>query len=96
MNTTSSLTQTESPSCELPASLLGTDTTPPSKGNSLPGDLAIWIFIWSELLVFAIFFTAYAIVRAHNIELFESLQPRLAGNPVLFTTVSLCLLPVTD
>ena len=96
MNTTSSLTQTESPSCELPASLLGTDTTSPSEGNSLPGDLAIWIFIWSELLVFAIFFTAYAIVRARNIELFESLQPTLdrnsgALNTVFLLTASWCV-----
>lgn len=64
--------------------------------SGLPGDLAIWIFIWSELLVFAIFFTAYAIVRARNIELFDSLQPTLdrdagAINTVFLLTASWCV-----
>ena len=67
---------------------------PPDKG--LPGDLAIWIFIWSELLVFAIFFAGYAIVRANNVELFDSLQPTLdrnagAINTALLLSASWCV-----
>jgi len=63
---------------------------------SLPGDLAIWIFIWAELLVFAIFFAAYAIVRAKHVELFNALQPTLdrnagALNTVLLITASWCV-----
>ncbi len=64
--------------------------------NALPGDLAVWIFIWAELLVFAIFFVGYAVVRAKNVELFDSLQPTLnrnAGglNTVLLITASWCV-----
>lgn len=57
--------------------------------KGLPGDLAIWIFIWSELLVFAIFFAGYAIVRANNVELFDSLQPTLDRNAGAFNTALL-------
>ena len=59
------------------------------QAGSLPGDLAIWVFIWSELLVFAIFFVAYAIVRTSNIELFNSLQPTLDRNSGALNTVFL-------
>jgi len=40
----------------------------------LPGDLAIWFFIFMELLVFGIFFIVYAVVRINNIELFNEYQ----------------------
>lgn len=39
-----------------------------------PGDFAIWIFIYAELLAFGIFFLAYAFTRAHNVELFNASQ----------------------
>ena len=39
-----------------------------------PGDLAIWIFILAELLVFAVFFAAYAFARMNNVELFNEHQ----------------------
>ena len=42
-----------------------------------PGDLAIWIFIYAELLAFGIFFVAYAFARAHNVELFNASQQHL-------------------
>jgi nitric oxide reductase NorE protein len=42
--------------------------------NSLPGDLAIWIFIYAELLVFGVFFIGYAFARAYHIDLFNSGQ----------------------
>ncbi|MFN4326457.1 MAG: cytochrome c oxidase subunit 3 [Azonexus sp.] len=40
----------------------------------LPGDLAIWVFILSEMLVFAVFFAAYAFARAKNVALFNEYQ----------------------
>jgi nitric oxide reductase NorE protein len=42
-----------------------------------PGDLAIWIFIFAELLAFGIFFVLYAFARAHNVELFNESQQHL-------------------
>jgi len=44
------------------------------KIQNLPGDLAIWIFIYAELLVFGVFFMAYAITRRGNVELFNQSQ----------------------
>lgn len=40
----------------------------------LPGDLAIWIFIYAELLVFGVFFISYMFVRSQNVELFNESQ----------------------
>ena len=59
----------------------------------LPGDLAIWFFIFMELLVFAIAFLAYAIVRVQNIEEFNLFQLTLnkelgAANTILLITSS--------
>jgi len=42
-----------------------------------PGDLAIWFFIFAELLAFGIFFVSYAFARAHNVELFNESQQHL-------------------
>ena len=42
-----------------------------------PGDFAIWIFIYAELLVFGIFFISYAFARSHNVELFNASQLEL-------------------
>ena len=59
----------------------------------LPGDLAIWFFIFMELLVFAIAFLAYAIMRAQHVELFNQYQLTLnkesgAANTILLITSS--------
>ena len=59
----------------------------------LPGDFAIWIFIFAELLVFGIFFLSYAFARAGNVELFNECQLLLdresgALNTVLLITSS--------
>jgi len=43
----------------------------------LPGDLAIWFFIFMELLVFGIFFIIYGVMRIENIELFNEYQRTL-------------------
>ena len=59
----------------------------------LPGDFAIWMFIFMELLVFAIAFLSYAIARMQNIEMFNEFQLTLnrelgAINTVLLITSS--------
>lgn len=57
--------------------------------NYPPGDLAIWIFILAELLVFAVFFAAYAFTRANNVELFNTFQQTLDTNSALINTLAL-------
>lgn len=59
----------------------------------LPGDLAIWFFIFMELLVFGIFFIVYAVMRVQNIEQFNYYQLTLnhelgAANTLLLITSS--------
>jgi nitric oxide reductase NorE protein len=59
----------------------------------LPGDLAIWLFIFMELLVFGIFFIVYAVMRIQNIELFNHYQLTLnrelgVANTLLLITSS--------
>ena len=59
----------------------------------LPGDLAIWFFIFMELLVFGIFFIVYAVMRVKNIEQFNYYQLTLnhelgAANTLLLITSS--------
>lgn len=59
----------------------------------LPGDLAIWFFIFMELLVFGVFFVVYAVMRLENIELFNQYQLTLnselgAANTLLLITSS--------
>jgi nitric oxide reductase NorE protein len=60
----------------------------------LPGDLAMWIFILAELLVFAIFFTSYSFARSGNVALFNHYQQTLnrdigAANTIILLTGSL-------
>lgn len=60
----------------------------------LPGDVAMWIFILAELLVFAVFFASYAFARSGNVELFNHYQQTLnrdigAANTVILITGSL-------
>lgn len=59
----------------------------------LPGDFAIWFFIFAELLVFGIFFIIYAVVRLENQALFNEYQNTLnrevgAINTILLITAS--------
>ena len=63
------------------------------KPGTPPGDLAIWFFIFAELLAFGIFFLSYAFARAHNVELFNESQQHLnresgAVNTVVLITSS--------
>jgi len=48
-----------------------------SEPKSLPGDFAIWLFIFMELLVFGIFFIIYAVMRLQNTEMFNHYQMTL-------------------
>lgn len=57
--------------------------------NSPPGDLAIWIFILAELLVFAVFFSSYAFTRMNHVELFNTFQAQLDTWPALINTLAL-------
>lgn len=54
-----------------------------------PGDLAMWIFILAELLVFAVFFAAYAFARAGDPELFNAFQRHLDREAALINTLAL-------
>lgn len=67
-----------------PAPAAGAHATP-----RLPGDLAIWFFILAELLVFAVFFLAYAFARARNVALFNESQLTLDLNAGALNTVLL-------
>ena len=54
-----------------------------------PGDLAIWVFILAELLVFACFFAMYAFTRMDQVELFNQYQQTLNREAALINTVAL-------
>jgi len=54
-----------------------------------PGEIIIWLFIMAELLVFGLFFAAYAITRIDNIELFELYQQNLDTTAALYNTIAL-------
>lgn len=62
----------------------------------LPGDFAIWIFIFAELSAFAILFAAYAITRNTHLELFNAAQTHINKtygyiNTILLLTSSYCV-----
>ena len=44
---------------------------------SLPGDFAIWIFIFAELTTFGLLFLTYAFARAYHVEMFNTGQASL-------------------
>ncbi len=55
----------------------------------LHGDVAIWVLILAELLAFGVFFAAYAITRAYNVEVFNAAQLGLDRNAGALNTVLL-------
>ena len=59
------------------------------KPGTPPGDLAIWLFIYAELLAFGVFFLSYAFARAHNVELFNESQQHLNRESGAINTVVL-------
>jgi nitric oxide reductase NorE protein len=62
---------------------------PAEISEHLPGDLAIWIFILAELLVFGVFFAAYGFTRLNNIELFDTYQRTLDRQAGMVNTLLL-------
>lgn len=54
-----------------------------------PGDFAMWIFIYAELLVFGIFFLSYAFARSQNVELFNQAQLHLSRTSGAINTLLL-------
>jgi len=54
-----------------------------------PGDLAVWVFILAELLVFALFFTAYAFARLQDLELINEFQQHLDRRSAFINTLAL-------
>jgi len=65
--------------------------SPPAEqqARNLPGDFAIWIFIFAELLVFGVFFLAYAFARSGNVELFNEHQQYLDRESGVINTIAL-------
>lgn len=57
--------------------------------SPLPGDLAIWVFIFAELLVFGALFVAYAYARRSHVDLFNSEQLLLDRRLGLYNTLLL-------
>ena len=64
-------------------------SAPAPRGGDLPGDFAIWIFIFAELLVFGVFFASYAFSRAYNVELFNTYQATLDRRAGMLNTLLL-------
>lgn len=54
-----------------------------------PGDLAIWFFIFAELLVFGVLFITYAVVRSRHVDLFNESQLLLDRHLGLINTLVL-------
>ncbi|MDZ4140961.1 MAG: cytochrome c oxidase subunit 3 family protein [Methylotenera sp.] len=62
---------------------------PATEQKDLPGDFAIWIFIFAEMLAFGVLFVAYAFTRAKNIELFNESQLTLSRTAGAINTLVL-------
>jgi len=76
-------------------------TTTEIELKPLPGDLAIWFFIFMELLVFGMFFIIYAVVRLQHSDLFNQYQLTLnreigAVNTLLLITSSYFVVRAVD
>lgn len=57
--------------------------------EDLPGDFAIWIFIFAEMLAFGVLFVAYAFSRAQDVELFNASQLTLSRTSGAINTLVL-------
>lgn len=58
-------------------------------GRYPPGDLAVWFFIFAELLAFGALFLAYAFTRSAHVELFNAGQQTLNRTFGLINTLAL-------
>ena len=57
--------------------------------KDLPGDFALWIFIFAEMLVFGILFVAYAFTRSYHVDLFNQSQLTLSRTSGVINTLVL-------
>lgn len=57
--------------------------------QDLPGDFALWVFIFAEMLVFGVLFVAYAFTRMQNVELFNASQLTLSRTSGAINTLAL-------
>lgn len=66
-------------------------TLPPAHSTTteLPGDLAIWFFIFAELMVFAIFFIGFAWMDIRNPDMFDAGKATLHPIAGLINTLAL-------
>ncbi|SCZ58171.1 cytochrome c oxidase subunit 3 family protein [Thiohalomonas denitrificans] len=64
-------------------------TTAVATERRLPGDLAIWFFIFAELLVFGVLFLSYAFTRNGDVALFNASQLTLDRVGGMFNTLAL-------
>lgn len=62
----------------IPFSAETLESLPLNSEDNLPGDFAIWIFIFAEMLAFGVLFVAYAFTRAKNVDLFNESQLTLS------------------
>lgn len=60
-----------------------------SDPKELPGDLAIWLFIFAELTVFAVFFIGFAWMDSRNPEMFDAGKATLHPIAGLVNTLAL-------
>ncbi len=63
--------------------------THPLPARQLKGDLAVWILILSELLVFGLFFLGYAVAARRHPALFEAGQATLDTGAATLNTLAL-------
>ena len=61
----------------------------PLKNDNLPGDFALWIFIYAEMLAFGVLFVAYAFARANDVALFNASQLTLSLSSGFINTLVL-------
>lgn len=67
-------------------------TPPPGAAparHDLPGDLAIWFFIFAELAAFGVLFVTYAFTRARHVALFDAMQETLSRDAGMANTLLL-------
>jgi len=68
---------------------MSADTTSTKNKKDLPGDFAIWIFIFAEMLAFGVLFVAYAFTRANDAALFNASQLTLSRSSGAINTLVL-------
>ena len=66
-----------------------TNTVPGKRERHLPGEEGVWVFIGGDLVVFALFFVAFAIARMNDPALFETSQATLDRGLGLLNTLIL-------